>query len=174
MWVSVLNGIYTSLQSLTSWFSWYVSFFPAELHSCRIWLKISEFQHSTRCNKIITPPLQLKVQMISQNILYQIKAHEKLHLWVQLEQLLRMKLLKCLELHAKMHSYFTIFILHIDISTKNNSESVISIKNCVDWYINRDISVQKMLWHFCLGYSHDASRIFAKIFFVKNIQMTRL
>jgi len=66
--------------------------------------------------------------MISQSILYQIKAHEKLHLWVSLEQLLPMKLLKWLELHAGVHSYFTIFILNVNIFTKNNRRFIISGK----------------------------------------------
>src|SRR5271163_4410938 len=46
-----------------------------------------------------------------------------------------MKLLKCLELHAKMHSYFTIFLLNVDIFTKNNSRFVISVKNCIYRYV---------------------------------------
>ncbi len=40
------------------------------------------------------------------------------------------------------------------------------MKNCVDWYINRDISVQKLLWNFLSGvppgYHQDFLR---KIFF---------
>jgi hypothetical protein len=53
------------------------SFIRAEYYS-----KYQNFNIVQGVTKSLRPPLQLKVQMISQSILYQIKAHEKLHLWV--------------------------------------------------------------------------------------------
>ena len=41
------------------------------------------------------------------------------------------QLLRYLELYAKIHSYLTIFILHMHVFMKNNSRFVISIKNWI-------------------------------------------
>ena len=46
---------------------------------------------------------ELKIEVILQSILNKIKAHEKLHLGVQLERLLPIKIRKCPELEAKTH-----------------------------------------------------------------------
>ncbi len=63
-----------------------------------------------------------------------------------LEQLLPMKLLKCLELHDKMHSYFTIFILNVDIFTKNNSRFIISIKHWIYRHVIYIFFTKKNFW----------------------------
>jgi hypothetical protein len=67
------------------------------------------------------------------------------------------------------------FAFIITFFNKNNIKFLISMKDCVDWYINWDISVQKLLWKFLSGVPPGYHQDFCeKVFFVKNIQMTCL
>jgi hypothetical protein len=59
--------------------------------------------------------------------------------------------------------YLAIFAFFITFLNKNNIKFIISVENCVDWYINRDVSVQKNFFNFFVwGTLHD---FFRKIFF---------
>ena len=58
------------------------------------------------------------------------------------------------------------FCFFITIFNKNNMKFVISVGNCVDWYINRDISTQTKNFNFFVpGHPED---FFEKKIFVKK------
>ncbi len=61
------------------------------------------------------------------------------------------------------------FAFFITFFNKNDIKLIISVKNCLDWYINRNISVQKMLWKFLSGVPPRIPLGFcAKIFFLRE------
>ena len=66
-----------------------------------------------------------------------------------------------LDFYAQPGSYLAVFAFLIKFFNKNNMKSVISVENCVDWYINRDISAQNFVWKFLsVSILHDFFRKF--------------